>query len=553
VARPQGSRQTHRGRTTLIAVLILALVAGGVYWFTRDTSQPQKAANVSHSDYRDIGAGVSVSNGAPSGVCAAADSQVAKPPFQQVQQLSPVVHVTPDGPLAKPVTLRFKLNRKIDDPRDVVLAVNQTGKAGDWTLVMPSKVDANYAYYTTTHLSWWDPLWHDVTELVNAATAELKKQWDGLTDDAFAKAEQTKCDNEQEARDKGYSIKWSGAEALYWCLGLKDGKPAVRIANKRSYPIFINHKGIDAPGKPQGKFDLADALGRATFSNDRTVLMTADQLQLSYGLDKGQSKTFSTEYNGFAESVYQLEFGVTMLANILTRYGAVKGGTATQALSKLLLIKDCVGSLNFEGNVGRVISGCFDPAKIIEIFGWQGVLVAMVMIAAPIVKFFRNTFDTLGDLLQGKDQEKVTVSYNPPPPAKALFVGKWYVHGAQMAINKDGTGSYSWNAGPCTQSLDETRMCQGNAMVRFKVTSNSQMTGTYAKVWYATSDGSPLPSDFSGADPALTAGKTFTVKRNDQHTLITSASGGDNGPGNPYLCDEYAEMHNATTYQLCGA
>lgn len=550
MARSQGTRRSRRGRNTLIGVLILALIAAGVYWFTRDdASQPKAAADVSKSQYRDIGAGISVSNDAPKDIRATVDGSIAKPPFKKVTPLAPVVHVTPDGPLAKPITLRFKLDRKIDDPRDVVIATNQTGKAGDWQLVMPSKVDGEYAYFTTAHLSWWDPLWRSFTDLVNAATAELQKQWNGLTDGAFANAQQPKCDNEQEARDKGYSIKWSGAEVLHWCLGLKDGKPTVRIVNKRRYPVFAAHKGITVAEKPQGKPDLVDAISRFS-TGERTVLMAADQLRLEYDLGKGESKTISTEYNGFAESLYQAEFGVTMLANILTRYGAVEGGAATKALSKLLQMKDCTASFNTEGDVGRVISGCFDPAKIIEIFGWKGVLVAMVMIAAPVAKFFQNTFETLGDLLQGKDKEKVTVSYNPPPPAKALFTGVWYVHGAKLVINKDGTGDYSWNAGPCSDSLEDSQMCQGNAKINFKVTGKDRMTGTYANVWY-TADGNPAPSGFSDSNNRM-EGKTFTITRNDQHTLITSDGSGSR-PGNPYLCDEYAMMHNDSTYQLCGA
>jgi len=524
-----------------------------------DKSQPKTAADVSQSQYRDIGAGVSVSNDAPKDIRAAADNSAPKPPFERVAQLAPVVHITPDGPLAHPVTLRFKLNRKIDDPRDVVIATNPTGKAGDWQLVMPSKVDGEYAYFTATHLSWWDPLWRSFTDLVNAATTELKKQWDGLTDGAFAHAEQPKCDNEQEARDKGYSIKWSGAEVLHWCLGLKDGKPTARVANKRSYPVFVAHQGIAVPEKPQRKFDAVDALSRFT-TGERTVLMATDQLRLEYDLSKGESKTISTEYDGFAESLYQAEFGVTMLANILTRYGAVEGGAATKALSKLLQMKDCTASFNTEGDVGRVISGCFDPAKIIEIFGWKGVLVAMVMIAAPVAKFFTNTFETLGDLLQGKDREKVTVSYNPPPPLpKVLFAGRWTIHGFNepIVIDDSRTTTFSSNAGPCPMPDNEYMMCDMHVTISFKVTGKDVMTGTYTKVWYTTDDDRPAPDNIY-REPGITAGKTFTVKRNDDlpgdlHTLKTY-NGTGSRPGNPYLCDGYAlQRNNTPKYQLCGA
>lgn len=556
-ASPKRLRK-HRGRIVTAVVVALALVAGAIYWF----GFRNKNEDVAKDAYHDIGNGVSVSQEAPDNVRAVLDDKIAKLQIPQVEQAGPAVHITPDGPLAAPITLRFKLSHKVDDPHDIVLAVNQTGKPDDWTLVLPTRVEDGYAYYITTHLSWWQPLWQSFTNLVSATGDELKRQWDGLTGDVFAEAEKPQCQDEQGARDKGYSISWKGAEVLYWCLGLENGKPVVHIANKRSYPVFINHKGISVPENPKSKLGL-EMLGRQSFSDNRTVMMPFDQLGLNYELGNGESKTFTTEYNGFAEGLYQLEFGLTTLINILTRYGAGAGTISNGALKaaqfdqvaekmgKAIEHKECFNALNTDKpNTGEIISGCFSPAAIADMFGWKGVLVAVVMAAAPIINFFRNSFETLGDLLQGKDKEAVTVSFSPPPPAAALFVGKWTVHGAQMMINKDGTGTYTWNAGPCTDSSGQDQMCQGNASLRFKVNGDS-MTGTYTKVWY-TADGKPAPAGFSDDPNNRMAGGTFTMKRNDPHTLITSDGTGSR-PGNPYLCDDYAENHNDSTYQLCGA
>ncbi|HKX23737.1 MAG TPA: hypothetical protein VJM46_00720 [Candidatus Saccharimonadales bacterium] len=541
----------------IVLAVVGSLIAGYLYWTGRPTD-PAAAA------YRDIGGNVSLQDEAPEGIKAVVDTKISKPPLKGVEPLGDIVHVTPDGQQSKQITLRFKLNRVITDPRDVVIAVNRTGKAEDWRLVAPTKVEGEYAYVTTDHLSWWDPLWRSFTDLVDATVKELKYQFDGLGGDAFAEAEKPKCKDEDGARDKGYSIKHRGAEVLYYCLGLDGGKPVVNIANKRRYPVFINHKGISVPEKPKSKLSL-EILGRQSFSNDRTVMMPFDQLRLNYDLGKGDSKSFTTEYNGFAESIYQLEFGVTTLINILTRFGA-GGGTISngainiskydqiaEAMSKFLTVKDCVNALNNDKpNVGAIVSGCFSPDAIMTAFGWKGVLAALVMVAGPVVNFFRNSFDTLGDLLQGKDQETVTVNYSPPPPVKALFVGEWHVHGAGLTIKKDGTGSYTWNAGPCTDSIEETRMCQGNADLTFKINGDGKsMTGTYSRVWY-TSDGRPAPPDFDSPYQDRMQGMTFTVKRNDEHTLIT-ADGTGSRPGNPYLCDAYAGAHNDSEYQLCGA
>jgi len=543
----------------VITIVVIALVAGLVWWL----NQPSDPAA---SDYRDIGSGVSVSTDASDKIQAAVDDKVATFAIPQTQPAGSVVHVTPDGKLDKPVTLRFKLNRKANDPQDVILAVNQTGRDDGWTLVAPTKVDGDYAYYATTHLSWWEPLWRDFNNLVKSIVDELKSDLNGLTGDAFAEADKPHCDNEQQAKDKGYSINWSGAEVLYYCLGLTgDGKPVATVVNKKRYPVFVNHAGISAPNNPKSKLGL-EMFGRHAFSGDQTVMMPFDALTLHYNLAQGQSQSFTTKYDGFAQGLNQLEFGVTVAANILTRFGAGEGTISNGAInadqfdrianwtSKALQIKDCANAINTDKpNVGEILSGCFDPSAIADVFGWKGVILAAAMVAGPVVNFFRSQFDTLGDLLHGKDQEKITVSYNPPVVPKALYVGEWHVHHADMVINADGTGTYEWVTGPCASPSGATQLCKGHAVLSFKVTNASYMVGTYVKVWYTASDGGPTPPGFNDVDQDRLAGENFTITKNSDHMLATEDGTGAK-PGNPIMCDDYASQRNDTPeFQDCGA
>jgi hypothetical protein len=563
--QPRRNRKPRRWIIPVALVVIGALVAGILYWVNRPTDPAA-------GSYRDIGGGVSVQDGAPEAVKAVVDEKIAKPPLKEVQALGDVVHVTPDGQQPKEITLRFKLNRKIDDPRDVVIAVNHTGKAEDWQLVSPTKVEGEYAYVTTNHLSWWEPLWRSFTDLVNATVTELKRQFDGLSGDAFAEAEKPKCKDEQAARDKGYSIAHKDAEVLYYCLGLDGGKPVVNVVNKRRYPIFVNHTGITVTNQPESKLGV-EWLASQSFSGKRTVLLPFDQVGLGYELKKGESRSFDTEYNGFAEALYQLEFGVTTLLNILTRFGAGAGTISNGAIkieqfdrvaevmSKAVTIKDCANALREKTpNSGSILSGCFSPSALMDMFGWKGVLLATVMVVGPVINFFRNTFDTLGDVLLGKDKETITVGFNPPPPApKVLFPGKWRVHGFNeyLVIDSSLTTTFSSNAGPCPKPDNEFNMCDEHVTIKFEVTGPDVMTGTYTKLWYTSEDGGSVPDDIYTED-GRTAGKTFTVKRNpdlpgDEHTLITYDGTGVR-PGNPYLCDDYASQRNNTPkYQLCGA
>lgn len=551
---------------TTAVVLVLALVAGLGAWAHATDQWP---FNPSSGSYRALGTtAVGINKDAPKSITGAVDPKAAKPTFELVQPLGDVTHITPDGSQTAEITLRFTLNRKVTDPNDVLIATSETGKPGSWTLMAPVEVskDGQYAYVKTTHLSWWQPLWRSFTDLTNAVVTELKRQLDGLDGGATAEAEQPKCDNEQTAKTKGYSIKRKGAEVLYYCLGLANGKPVAEIANKRRYPIFINHKGISVPEKPKSKLGL-EMLGRQAFSNDRTVMMPFDQLKLNYDLSKGQGKSFTTEYNGFAESLYQLEFGITTLLNVLTRFGA-GGGTISngavkitefdavaEKMSKALQIKDCFNAINTDNpNSGDILSGCFDPAAIADMFGWKGVLLATVMVVGPVINFFKNSFETLKDLLTRQDQETITVAFNPPELPKVLFAGEWMVHGFSKPIVIDDslTTTFSSNNGPCPRPDNDAVMCERSVTIKFKVTSKDTLTGTYTKVWYTASDGGSVPST-NYVEKGIAPGKTFTVKRHDEHTLETFDGTGLR-PGNPYLCDTYAEQHNNTPkYQLCGA
>src|SRR6476469_2447790 len=149
-----------------------------------------------------------------------------------------------------------------------------------------------------------------------------------------------------------------------------------------------------------------------------------------------------------------------------------------------------------------------------------------------------------------------TVSRFPRTNAteKLPFVGHWAVHGSQLDINADGTGLLTWNGGPCTSSTSETRRCSGNATIAFTAGVGETLQGSFVEVWYTTDDGSPV-TDYEYSDSGYLPAETFTLARNDEHTLISSGGGPDDpdGPGNPYLCDEYAMQHNDGTYDLCGA
>jgi hypothetical protein len=160
--------------------------------------------------------------------------------------------------------------------------------------------------------------------------------------------------------------------------------------------------------------------------------------------------------------------------------------------------------------------------------------------------------------------EQLGIYQHKPPAAtvrrtsrEASFAGHWAVHGLTLDIAKNGTGTMWWNAGPCTSSLTETRMCAGNATIKFTPGPNGRLDGVYTRVWYLGWDGQPV-DDYEYAANGDHVGQRFWLAKNPAdktgHTLISGGGSADDpdGPGNPYLCDGHAS-DNPATEGLCGA
>lgn len=160
--------------------------------------------------------------------------------------------------------------------------------------------------------------------------------------------------------------------------------------------------------------------------------------------------------------------------------------------------------------------------------------------------------------------EQVGIYQHKPPTAtvrragrEVSFAGRWWAHGVTLDITRSGSGELVWNAGPCTSSLTETRMCSGVAAVNLTPGANGRMDGIYTKVWYVDWEGQPADGH-GNADGDPKVGQRFWLAKNSAdksgHTLITGGSAENPyGPGNPYLCDNYAADHYAAIYQICGA
>ncbi len=113
------------------------------------------------------------------------------------------------------------------------------------------------------------------------------------------------------------------------------------------------------------------------------------------------------------------------------------------------------------------------------------------------------------------------------------YVGKWHAHGMTLSVRRDGTAESVWNAGPCSDDLNETRMCTGRAEISLTVRPSFAIATT-TRVSYQDEQG--RPAEGLDTDPgAPTAGDSVYLHHARENVML-SLGDLDGADGNPYLC-----------------
>jgi streptogramin lyase len=397
--------QQQRMRLKVLTLVVLVvMVVAGVFIVHFVVPSPYFAAQD-----RAIGSNVSVSGSMVPNTIKAVGTKTSRVPFADTQALGLMTQITPIGKLPAPMMLRFKLNRPVKNGEVAFLATSE-GPDGPWALLQPIiSSDGWDASVQTDHLSWWQPLWFDL----KAAASDFKKEvLDGLTGDMTTEAEQPHCDNESQARQDNYLIASSAKSTLYWCFGFEDGARVLKIVNRMRYPLEVSHGGFTVKQFAGPTLDL-DQLARLG-SGQTTILYPFEEADYTVNLSPGSQALISTAYSGYAQSLYQLEFGVTTFVDVLGLISngeiAETGFARTAALmNKFLAPAECANALLPEPNAGKLISGCFTPEQIMEVFGWKGLLLAPLMTIGPLVEFFHSELNVLGDQFNDRDKYQILV------------------------------------------------------------------------------------------------------------------------------------------------
>jgi len=335
--------------------------------------------------------------------------------------------------------------------------------------------------------------------------------------------------------------------------------------NLNSYPLDLIYPSsvtgsCGAYGKclqPPSEDDIWVRLGAlisAAGPSHQVLLPGYDQAKAIADIPADQAAQFTTALDYPAMFFGFLEAGVNVFVEIVTKLGSSKNPiTAVKATEDSVKILDgasCALRI-WQGKSGVLAlaqaawsclySAVPDILKALNLSG-ASMIAAAFQAATGFVSAGITSIHGLLDGLTGETDHVFTVRVS----SLGSYAGQWYVHGATLQIDADGSGNMTWNAGPCSPNISvDQGMCTGHASITFKPVADG-IAGTLTNVWYTAYPG-PLPSDFQQpAEPA--AGESFTLKFTSREVLYTTYTDPVVNEGNRNWCRAgYVDP------QVCGA
>jgi len=540
--------------------VVVAVAVVGTQFFNNGAvfaGDPQPATtNVPTGKPKAIGEGVKVSGTVPRDAKATkATDPKAVPPFAQHTEPWDVVNIEPTGKLSAPMRITLPLNHKVTKNDIVVVVVNHSHKADGWQILKDvyAKPGATSISFTVTELSWFTPGWFDLGKMGE----DIKKQFfDGFTDGLFEKADPPSCPNESAALRDDYKLDKGSQDTALVCIDMQDGKRFLKVVNNSKYQMEIKRNNMSIKSRAGAGLDLA----RLADFGDHLVIPPRGSAELWVNdLKHGDTATLDSEASKLALSLQAVDALVKALLSALTKVNIGKIADKAKVLDTILGTKECQNVL-FDLSIGGILAHCLNDEMLQQIFDWKAVILLPVTVflsGANLGAALANAFD---DGVNNKNQH-VVVSRPKPNPFQSFYLGldekgklvPWHVHGEDVSVGLNGTGTLSDEIGPCT--FDEgSDMCRMDAQVKY-TTSGSTIIGTFTSVKYVTWSDTPAPA---GTTQNYKVGFQFKLEHNPKDSHLTTftwlgQASFLNG-GNSNRCDPYAAQRNNTEeYSLCGA
>lgn len=428
---------------------------------------------------------VKISGPGAHGVSARVDDSAPRVPGSAIA-LGSVWHIGPDGPLAKPVTIRLPLSHAVPaNQRKLVLVLaRESLDAGHYTPLPTKVVDGGkYAQVTVHRLSWFTPIQIDV----QGALSAMKGVFDSLTSGAYTPADQPQCPNHTEAL-QGYKVWSQGKGALLWCFGKNNkGTRIVTVVSNRRYALLLTHQAMSLMSSSVGTYlqnvgKLLSPGGVVLYPRD-TASFNADEPVGGFGKvvsDVGQE----------AQLMSSLDVGIKAMLSIITRFGYGEApNAAVDILNIFLSVDACRASAP---DAAAMVASCLSPKQLTEAFGktW-GLILVPIMTVSSVVNYFQGAINGIFDSWNQRAQFGVGVRNTSQPSSGTggpvaptdQYLGMWNHHTNLLFIRSNLAASLIIPMGPCYEydpvrfASDHYTMCQEDADIGFEPSGNG-LAGT---------------------------------------------------------------------------
>lgn len=350
------------------------------------------------------------------------DIGVARRPGDGVDVVSRLYELGPAGDLGGRATISIELERELEPGAPVVVATRASSEE-PWTYLPATLADdRRHASFETTHFSQFAILGLDLDALVD----EFQKVFlDGVTSGLTADAVQPRCKGEAEARREGFEVRSKGEGTLAWCFGVEGGRRVLKATNQRSFPLTVEHPNMAVIDNQAPEPLVLANLSRFT-SGKNFILAPRGTATLNADLDPGGSEGISTDVDAVGQTYYAIETGARALASILSRFGAQP---TQRAFDSIFTGAECGAAL--ARSWGDALGACLSPKTIVEAFGPTGWILAPVLVAAPLVAFFKSQGEALvsqweslwtGD--RGSDDYEVVITREAAESATLIAPGR---------------------------------------------------------------------------------------------------------------------------------
>lgn len=400
------------------------------------------------------------------------------------------------------------------------------------------------------HLSLWSRLTVDTGALLGKVR-DLLTGYLGAVDTVA----QPSCPHEAEAKGRGVTVSSDSGNIVKWCVGLNDsGSAILRIANNRHYAVETDYPVNWTATRVQSNATHSErALNWVTQKvttapNGQKPIIIRGAETVEFTIPTGAGTKAHVTPSSLAYLLSALEFGGESLAMTL---GQVPGAPKVNP-SDLDKILDAVfSSAEFVDSFDKlIVTQVTDAVSAGELFramtdvstncvakvaqAAMGASGTIAGFAFGVALWLGNGIKLVIDGVRAAIDSAIywrtytiSVSSPPVPTGAGRFVGEWYVHGEQMVIKADGTGTLSANAGPCNDSLgDNMPMCEDQATFKGTLsTDGSTFKATITSV-KRINDTTNQPDQGVG-DLTWQLGETFSERFNGANYLLESPGGGN--------------------------